>query len=136
MIRVRLRVWVRVRVRVRGRVRPWQLGAVDAEVAHEPEDALDPVVVPARGEGGRVHRGVDLAVGQPLVPRGRVVDARPVLLQRRLGLGRGRGGLRLGLRLRLRLGLGLRLKLGLGLSYRARATARVRFKARVRLRSN
>ena len=95
---------LRVRVRARVRVWPWQLGTVDVEVAHEPEDALDPVVVPARREGGRVHRGVDLAVGQPLVPRGRVVDARPVLLQRRLGLWRGRGGL----------GLGLGLELGVG----------------------
>eukprot|EP00966_Prymnesium_polylepis_P295054 6813822-Prymnesium_polylepis.1 len=40
-----------------------EVDAVDVEVAHEPQDALDPVVVPPRGEGGRVHRRVDLAVG-------------------------------------------------------------------------
>ena len=55
--------------------RPVEVDAVDVEVFDEPEDALDPVVVPARRECGRVYRGVDLAVGQTLVPRRRVVGA-------------------------------------------------------------
>ena len=49
------------------RVWPWQLGTVDAQVAHEPEDALDPVVVPARREGGGLH-----LVGVRVGVRGRI----------------------------------------------------------------
>eukprot|EP00965_Chrysotila_dentata_P131259 4339156-Pleurochrysis_carterae.AAC.2 len=62
-----------------------EVDAVNVQVAHEPQDAFDPVVVPARREGGRDHRRVDLAVGQRLVPRRRVVVAQ-VLAQPHVAL--------------------------------------------------
>mmetsp|Transcript_32221 Transcript_32221/g.103398 ORF Transcript_32221/g.103398 Transcript_32221/m.103398 type:complete len:339 (-) Transcript_32221:1106-2122(-) len=50
-----------------------EVDAVDVDVPREPQDALEPVVVPPGRKGGRVHRRVHLAVGEPLVPRGRIV---------------------------------------------------------------
>mmetsp|Transcript_49880 Transcript_49880/g.162375 ORF Transcript_49880/g.162375 Transcript_49880/m.162375 type:complete len:351 (+) Transcript_49880:3-1055(+) len=66
-----------------------EVDAVDLEVAHEPEDALDPVIVPAGGEGGRLHRRVRLAVGEHAVPRGGVVCAQ-VLAEPRVAAGASR----------------------------------------------